>query len=60
MDKKKVFTIEDTFKINVFNMVKHHKKYCEGEDCCISLLSLRMMAENAGVKFTKKELELFI
>ena len=56
---------EDSFKAEVFKnqalqLAEHHKKHCDGESCTISLLVLKEMAEKAGVKFTKKELEVFV
>lgn len=48
------------YKINTLEIAKHHRKYCEGEDCVISLNALRMMAEECGVKFTNKEKDMFI
>jgi hypothetical protein len=41
-------------------LAKHHRKYCEGEDCVISLYLLREMTEKLGIKFTEKEKELFL
>ena len=32
---------EDVLRENVINLAKHHKKYCEGEKCDISLQLLR-------------------
>lgn len=49
---------EDTKQIekeNLLKVVKHHKKYCEGEDCNISLHWLFTVAKRAGLKFTEKE-----
>ena len=48
------------FKRNTIALAKHHKKHCDGENCNISLMILRHMAQDAGVKFTEKQLELFI
>ena len=48
------------FKRNTIELAKHHKKYCEGEFCTISLWSLKVMAEKAGVRFTREEIKLFI
>lgn len=50
----------ESYKHNTLELVKHHKKHCEGENCVISLNILRMMAEQCGVVFTDKEKELFI
>jgi hypothetical protein len=47
-------------KINLIELAKHHRKYCEGENCNISLYLLLEMAERAGIKFTPEERKLFI
>jgi len=52
--------LKKIYKLNAMELAKHHKKYCEGESCVISLNVLREMAEKVGVKFTKKERELFL
>jgi len=52
-------TMENVYKFNTLELAKHHRKYCEGENCVISLNVLRMMAEECGIKFTKKETEIF-
>ena len=56
----KLNKIEDAYKFNVIQLAKHHRKYCEGEDCVISLYLLREMAEKLGIKFTEKEKDLFL
>lgn len=48
------------FKQTALELAKHHRKYCEGEDCNISLNVLRMMAEECGVKFTEEEIKEFL
>lgn len=48
------------YKRNTLELAKHHRKYCEGESCGISLILLRMMAEKCGVIFSEEEKELFI
>jgi hypothetical protein len=52
--------IEDVYKFNIMELAKHHRKYCEGEDCVISLYLLREMTERLGIVFTEKEKELFL
>lgn len=47
-------------KQNLINLVKHHRKTCDGESCNISLYLILELAEKAGMKFTKKEREYFI
>ena len=49
-----------TYKLNTLELAKHHRKFCKGKDCNISLTILRMMAEECGVVFTDKEREEFI
>ncbi len=56
----KLKKIEDVYKFNVIQLAKHHKKYCEGESCVISLYLLMEMAEKLNIVFSKKEKELFI
>ena len=58
--KMKLDKIEDIYKFNVIQLAKHHRKYCEGENCVISLYLLREMAGKLGIKFTEKEKELFL
>ena len=53
-------SIEEAYKLNLIELAKHHKKYCEGEECNISLILLMQMAERLGIKFSDKEKELFI
>ena len=48
------------YKLNTLAIAKHHKKYCEGENCNVSLITLMLMAKDVGVEFTKKEKELFM
>lgn len=50
----------ESHKINVICIARQHKLHCSGEDCGVSLILLRMMAEKIGIEFTKKELEIFI
>ncbi len=47
-------------KNNIVALAKHHKKHCNEEDCQVSLIMLRMFAEDGGIKFTKEEQELFV
>ena len=49
----------ESYKLNVLELAKHHREYCEGESCIISLYVLKMMAEDCGVVFTKEEAEEF-
>ena len=52
--------LRKVYKLNTLEIAKHHREFCEGEDCNISLIILMQMAENLGVSFTEKEKELFI
>ena len=52
--------MKKAYKINTLALAKHHKKYCEGEDCTICLNVLRMMAEECGVKFSEEETKVFL
>ena len=54
MDKKL-----QVYKNNIVLLAKHHKEHCSGDDCQISLIMLRMFAEEGGIKFTNKEKEIF-
>ena len=47
-------------KKNVLELVKHHKRHCDGEHCRISLWMLKEMAEKAGIKFTDFQVKQFI
>jgi len=47
------------YKINVIALAKYHKKYCKESDCNVSLILLRQMSEELGIRFTKKETEVF-
>ena len=57
---KKLSIIEKNFiKDNFINLAKHHKKYCEGESCNISLTSMFIVLEYLNIKLTKEERLLF-
>ena len=51
--------MNEAYKLNTIELAKHHRKYCEGEECNISLSVLRMMAEECGIIFTDEELKFF-
>lgn len=51
---------EIILKFNLIELVKHHRRFCEGKKCNISLYLLLEMAEELGLEFTDKEKELFI
>ena len=57
---KKQFSIEEVYRFNLIELAKHHRKFCEGENCNISLILLLEMAGKIGIHFTDKEKELFI
>ena len=52
--------MKKVYKFTALKLAKHHRKYCEGEKCNISLIVLKEMAEKCGVKFTEKEFKEFI
>lgn len=58
--KTKKEDILKTEKFNAIEIAKHHRKYCEGEDCVISLFLLEQVCEKAGIKFTKREMRHFV
>ena len=45
---------------NAIKLAKHHRKYCEGEKCDISLILLAEVLQMADIKLTKKQMENFI
>jgi len=59
MKKQKTKTIDKMLKINAIRLARHHRKYCEGEKCNISLDLLYQLLEYADIKVTKKELKEF-
>lgn len=42
-------------KISLIQLIREHKASCNGKKCTVSFLLLRMLAEDAGVIFTKDE-----
>lgn len=56
MDKNE----QQVYKKNTLWLARQHKADCCGEKCNISLLVLMEIAQKAGVKFTKKEMEVFL
>ncbi len=58
--KKPNATIEEAYKHTLLELVKHHKEYCEKETCTIQLILLKEIGEKAGVKFSDKEIKLFL
>lgn len=53
-------TMKEAYKLNLIELAKHHRKFCEGEDCNISLILLLTMAERLGIIFSEEEKELFV
>jgi len=51
---------ETVLKKNTIALARHHKKYCEGEKCTISLILLMELLRLSGIKLTKQEVEEFI
>ena len=56
---KKEFTINDAYKLNVLNIVKHHKANCNDENCGVNLYLLKDMAQKLGIKFSERESFIF-
>ena len=54
----KLEVTKEQYKINLINLAESHKKECDG-DCGVSLILLLQFAEESGLKFTKKEKEIF-
>ena len=50
----------ETLKLNAINIAKHHKKHCNGANCLVSLISLRLLLARAGIELTNEEIEVFI
>lgn len=51
---------QKAYKLNCIELMRHHKQFCLMEDCGVSLILLKQMAEEVGVVFTEKEIEEFI
>lgn len=49
---------KETLKLNLLNLVNDHRRKC-GENCNVSLLLVRFLAERAGLTFTLEERKLF-
>lgn len=47
-------------KNNLVLLAEHHKRTCSDEGCQVSLIMLRMFAEEGGLEFTKEEQEIFV
>lgn len=60
VSKKENFNSGIAYKINLINIVTHHKKHCKEENCNISLLLLLDMALKSGITFTEDEKRLFV
>jgi hypothetical protein len=57
--RKKV-TEKQLIKENALLLAEHHKKYCEGEKCNISLYLLRRALDLAGIELDDKEKRKFM
>jgi len=51
---------EDVLRENAIKLAKHHKKYCEGENCDINLWLLRELLKGNKIELTEKEEMIFI
>ncbi len=49
-----------SLKENLIRVAKHHKEYCIGAECNISLYQLLQVAVLAELKFSDKEKSLFL
>ncbi len=52
--------LKEAYKQNTLKLATHHRMTCDQEDCGVSLILLMTMAEENGVKFTKKEKREFL
>ncbi len=50
---------KQALKENVIRLIKHHRKYCEGAKCNISLSQILKVVQDAGLTFTDNEKRLF-
>ena len=53
-------SMKEAYKANLIALANHHRKFCEGEECNISLILLLQMAEKYGITFSEEEKEMFI
>lgn len=49
----------DLLKLNIINLVKHHRKHCDGPKCNISLYLIEKLVQKAGISLTDEEKKLF-
>lgn len=45
----------EILKENLRKLVEHHHNNCFDNECGVSLLFVRILAERAGIKFTNEE-----
>jgi len=57
---REMLTEADALRENAINIAKHHKKYCEGQSCNISLFLLRRLLDVAEIKLTEEEKKEFM
>ena len=54
-------TYEDVLRENAINLVKHHKKNCDGKDCEISLfLITELLSGKYKIELTEEEEKIFL
>lgn len=54
-------TFEDVLRENTIKIAHHHKKYCDGKNCDISLALLRELLKGKyKIELIKEEEEIFI
>lgn len=52
--------MNQTYKDNILAIARHHRAYCEGEKCTISLVLLMIVATVAGIEFSEEEIRVFL
>lgn len=50
---------EINLKENCIRLAVHHKKYCVGSHCDISLITLLILLRKANIKLSVEEMEYF-
>jgi len=54
-------TYEDVLRENAIKLVNHHKKYCKGKNCDISLFLLReLLRGKYKIELTEEEEKIFV
>jgi len=53
-------TYKDILRENAINLANQHKKYCDSEDCDVSLFLLGELLRGCKIELTKAEEEVFL